>query len=98
MGFASVSATRSVTTGLSATKTAFELIKGAVDLLGRMDVDPSEVQARLLELQGLTLEAQRARGAEWSRTQGRKIRFDSVVHNLRIFLRPEVFNNSIRVE
>jgi len=46
--------------GLSATKTGFDLIKSARELLTRPDVNPAEVQSRLLELQALMLEAQRA--------------------------------------
>jgi hypothetical protein len=46
--------------GLSATKTGFDLIKSARELLTRSDVNPAEVQSRLLELQALMLEAQRA--------------------------------------
>jgi len=46
--------------GLSATKTGFELIKSVRDLLKRQDVDPAEVSARLLELQGLMLDAKTA--------------------------------------
>ena len=52
----------SIATGLSATKTGFDLIKSARELLTRPDVNPAEVQARLLELQALMLEAQRALG------------------------------------
>jgi hypothetical protein len=48
--------------GLSATKTGFDLIKSAHELLTKPDVNPAEVQARLLELQALMLEAQRALG------------------------------------
>lgn len=50
----------SIAVGLSATKTAFELIKNAVDLLKGQDVDVHEVQARLIELQGLMLDARSA--------------------------------------
>jgi hypothetical protein len=46
-----------IAAGLSATKTGFELIKGAVELLKRGSVDVHEIQARLIELQGLMLEA-----------------------------------------
>ena len=41
----------SFTTGLSATKAGVDLIKGALELLKRPDVDRSEIMARLLELQ-----------------------------------------------
>jgi hypothetical protein len=51
-----------IAAGLSATKTGFDLIKSARELLTRPDVNPAEVQARLLELQALMLEAQRALG------------------------------------
>ena len=50
----------SITGGLSATKTGFDLIKSAVELLKRENVDVHEVQARLIELQGLMLEARSA--------------------------------------
>src|SRR5262249_17469448 len=46
--------------GISAVKTGFGLVKGAVELLKRPDVDAHEVSARLLELQGLMLEAREA--------------------------------------
>lgn len=52
----------SIATGISATKTGFDLIKSATELLRRPSLDPSEVHARLLELQALLLEAQRALG------------------------------------
>jgi hypothetical protein len=65
----------SIATGLSATKTGFDLIKSARELLTRSDVNPAEVQARLLELQALMLEAQRALGdaEEESRSLKREI-------------------------
>lgn len=46
--------------GLSATKTGFDLIKTLRDALGRPDVNPGDIQARLVELQSLMLDAQRA--------------------------------------
>jgi hypothetical protein len=49
-----------IATGLSATKTAFSLVKGVTDLLKRPEVDHSEVLARLMELQSLMLDAQSA--------------------------------------
>jgi hypothetical protein len=50
----------SIPVGLSATKTGFDLIKSAVELLKRENVDVHEVQARLIELQGLMLDARAA--------------------------------------
>ena len=52
----------SIAAGLSATKTGFDLIKSARELLARPDVNRDEVQQRLLELQALMLEAQKALG------------------------------------
>jgi hypothetical protein len=49
-----------VATGLSAAKTGFDLIKSLRELLGRQDVNPGDIQARLVELQSLMLDAQRA--------------------------------------
>jgi hypothetical protein len=49
-----------IAAGLSATKTGFKLIKIAVELLKRETVDVHEVQARLIELQGLMLDARSA--------------------------------------
>lgn len=48
--------------GISAAKTTFELAQSAVKLLRGPQVDPQEVLQRLLELQGLILEAQKALG------------------------------------
>src|ERR1035441_6232715 len=48
--------------GVSATKAGFDLIKRLRDAIGRPDVDPGDVQARLVELQSLMLDAQRALG------------------------------------
>jgi hypothetical protein len=53
----------SIIAGISATKTGFELVKGVVEKLKRPDVDAGEVSARLLELQGLMLEAREALSA-----------------------------------
>jgi hypothetical protein len=50
----------SIATGISAVKTGFELVKGVVEILKRPEVDAHEVSARLLELQGLMLEAREA--------------------------------------
>jgi len=50
----------SIAVGLSATKTDFALIKSARELLTRSEIDVAEVQARLLELQGLMLDARDA--------------------------------------
>ena len=47
----------SIVTGLSAAKTGFDLIKGIVEHLKREDVNVQEVQARLIELQDLMLQA-----------------------------------------
>jgi hypothetical protein len=52
----------SLASGFSATKAGIELARSVYDLLGRREIDPSEIQARLLELQSLILEAQRALG------------------------------------
>ena len=52
----------SIAAGISATKTGFDLIKNLREVLGRPEVNPGEVQARLVELQALILEAQRALG------------------------------------
>ena len=46
--------------GLSATKAGFELIRGALELLKREDLDRHEIAARLLELQALVLETRQA--------------------------------------
>jgi hypothetical protein len=46
-----------VASGLSATKTGFELIKGVRELLKGPEVNTSEVLARLIELQDLMLNA-----------------------------------------
>jgi len=46
--------------GISATKAAFDLIKSLREALGRPEVDPGDIQARLVELQSLMLDAQRA--------------------------------------
>jgi hypothetical protein len=68
----------SIAGGLSATKTGFDLIKSAVDLLKRETVDVHEVQARLIELQGLMLEARSALvdAEEENRTLRRSIEDD----------------------
>jgi hypothetical protein len=50
----------SLVTGLSATKTGFDLIRSLRESLGRPDVNPGDIQARLVELQSLMLDAQRA--------------------------------------
>jgi hypothetical protein len=52
----------SVAAGISATKTGFEPIKSLREAIGHADVNPSDVQARLVELQSLMLDAQRALG------------------------------------
>ena len=49
-----------IAAGISATKTGFDLIKILRDAIGRPDVNPGDVQARLVELQALMLDAQRA--------------------------------------
>jgi hypothetical protein len=49
-----------IATGLSATKAGFDLIKSLREVLGRPDVNPGDIQARLVELQSLMLDAQRA--------------------------------------
>jgi hypothetical protein len=46
--------------GLTATKTGIGLIKSAVDLVRREEIDRNEVLARLTELQGLVLDARTA--------------------------------------
>ncbi len=43
--------------GLSAVKTSFDLIKSLRELLTKPDVIPAEVHARLLEIEGLLLDA-----------------------------------------
>jgi hypothetical protein len=48
--------------GISATKTGFDLIKSLREALGRPDVNPGDVQSRLVELQSLMLDAQQALG------------------------------------
>jgi hypothetical protein len=50
------------TGGLSAIKTGFDIAKGLVDLLKREEIDRSEIQSKLLELQQAILEAQRSLG------------------------------------
>lgn len=52
----------SIAAGISATKTGFDLIRSLRDAIGRPDVNPGDVQARLVELQALMLDAQRALG------------------------------------
>jgi hypothetical protein len=52
----------SISAGLSATRTGFELIRGLREALGKPGVDPGDIQARLVELQSLMLDAQRALG------------------------------------
>jgi hypothetical protein len=49
-----------IAAGLSATKTGFDLIKSLREVLGRGDINPGDVQARLVELQSLLLDAQRS--------------------------------------
>ena len=51
-----------IAAGIGATKTGFDLIKSLRELIGRPDVNPGDVQARLVELQALMLDAQRALG------------------------------------
>jgi hypothetical protein len=51
-----------IAAGLAATKAGFDLLKGARELLKRTEIDPGEIQARLLELQDLMLEARQALG------------------------------------
>lgn len=46
--------------GLSATKAGFDLLKGALEMLKREQVDRQEVAAQLLELQGLLIDTRRA--------------------------------------
>lgn len=50
----------SIATGISATKTGFELIRSVRELVKRPEVDAAEVSARLLELQELILDARNA--------------------------------------
>ena|ERR1039458_9668448 len=50
----------SIATGLSATKTGFDLIKSVREIVKHQGVDPGEVSARLLELQELMLDARTA--------------------------------------
>ncbi|MGD0014303.1 MAG: hypothetical protein ABSD56_07760 [Bryobacteraceae bacterium] len=52
----------SIAAGISATKTGFDLIRSLREAIGRPDVNPGEVQARLVELQSLMLDAQKALG------------------------------------
>ena len=49
-----------IATGLSATKTGFDLIKSVRELVKRPDIDAAEISARLLELQELMLDARNA--------------------------------------
>ncbi len=46
--------------GLSAATAGFKLIQGALELLKREHVDPQDVAARLLELQGLLIQTRQA--------------------------------------
>jgi hypothetical protein len=46
--------------GISATKTGFDLVRSVRDLVRRQGVDPAEISARLLELQELMLDARNA--------------------------------------
>jgi hypothetical protein len=50
------------TSGLSAIKTGFDLARGLVDLLKEPEIDLSAIHTKLLELQQLILDAQRALG------------------------------------
>ena len=45
--------------GFSAVKTSFELIKSLRELLTKPEVNPGEIQARLLEIQALLIDAQK---------------------------------------
>ncbi|HEY3739439.1 MAG TPA: hypothetical protein VGL53_06330 [Bryobacteraceae bacterium] len=45
---------------IGTTKTAFDLIKALRESLGRPDVNPGEIQARLIEMQSLILDLQHA--------------------------------------
>lgn len=45
--------------GLSAVKTSFDLIRSLRELLTKPEVNPDEVQARLLEIQALLIDAQK---------------------------------------
>ncbi len=49
-----------IATGISATKTGFDLIKSVRELVKRPEIDAREVSARLLELQELMLDARSA--------------------------------------
>lgn len=49
-----------IATGLSAAKTGFDLIKSLREALGKPEVNPGDIQARLVELQSLMLDAQRS--------------------------------------
>jgi hypothetical protein len=49
-----------IATGISATRSGFELIKSVRELVRRADIDAAEVSARLLELQELMLDARNA--------------------------------------
>jgi hypothetical protein len=46
-----------IATGISATKTGFELIKSVRELVKRPEIDAADISARLLELQELMLDA-----------------------------------------
>ena len=50
----------SITSGLSAAKTGFELVRSVRELVRRPEIDASEVSARLVELQELMLDARNA--------------------------------------
>jgi len=50
----------SIATGISATKTGFDLIKSVRELVRRPDIDAADISARLLELQDLMLDARNA--------------------------------------
>jgi hypothetical protein len=69
-----------ISEGLSATKAGFELVRGALELLKRQDVDRNEVTARLLELQGLILETQRALGDAEDENRGLRRRVDELTN------------------
>jgi len=62
----------SIATGISATRAGYDLIKSLREALGRAEVNPGDIQARLVELQSLMLDAQRALGD--AEEENRKLR------------------------
>lgn len=68
----------SIATGLSATKTGFDLVKSVRELVKRPEIDAAEISARLLELQELMLDARNA----LSEAQEEKVKLEARITEL----------------